>query len=180
MQQVRQPVGQLVRRPATLRAQHQLRSDNVITKDSHDVRVRAPGTAAGHRSVASAQAIPVVEIRARLTAAGLPVDGTKSTVAARLYDYVSTLPVPSPAGDPPGNDSSGDSVADDSNGRAADVRRRGRSSRDARAAKAHDDAAHTKAPTRTAPTRTAAARTAAAAAPDRAHSRLRPPQALVR
>ena len=35
MQQVRQSVDQLVRRPATLRAQYQLRSDNAITPTSH-------------------------------------------------------------------------------------------------------------------------------------------------
>ena len=80
--------------------------------------------------------LPVAEIRARLVAAGLPVEGTKSIVAARLHDYVSTLPPPSPAGDPPGNDSSGESVADASGGAAPDARRQRLSSRDARAAKA--------------------------------------------
>ena len=82
------------------------------------------------------QKLPVAEIRARLTDAGLPVDGTKSTVAARLHDYVSTLRTPSPVGDSPGNDSSDGAVADTSSREAANVGRRKLLSCDTRAAKA--------------------------------------------
>ena len=38
--------------------------------------------------------LPVTEIRTRLTAFGLPTDGTKRTLAARLHAHLQTLPAP--------------------------------------------------------------------------------------
>ena len=50
--------------------------------------------------------LPVTEIRIRLTAFGLPTDGTKRTLAARLHAHLQTLPAPleSPASTGDGSD----------------------------------------------------------------------------
>ena len=67
---------------------------------------------------------PVTEIRTRLTAFGLPTDGTKRTLAARLHAHLQTLPAPpeSPASTEDGSDH-GSAAPSDATGESSRHRR---------------------------------------------------------